>query len=164
MVAPLVKGSQQWWKTRGAAAVYVLTLGAGALLIGVGVALLGRAIHQGNAVAALTSHRVVLVVGLGSFAYALREAGIWRVPLPSSPWQVPRAWVGFGLFRSMALFGAAVGPGFLTRTAYPTYLVMIAWDVFVGVPMFGIVVGILYAAGRSAGVVIAAFAGTAEAA
>jgi len=64
----------------------------------------------------------------------------------------------------MALFGAAVGPGFLTRTAYPTYLVMIAWDVFVGVPVFGIVVGILYAAGRSAGVVIAAFAGTAEAA
>lgn len=162
MAAPLVKEAR--WKRQLAAAVYVVALGVGAVLVGVGAALLGSAVHHGISVAALTSHRVILVIGLASFAYAMREAGIWRVPLPSSPWQVPRTWTGLGLLPSMGLFGAAVGPGLLTRTAYPAYLFMVVWDAFVGIPAFGVVVGLLYAAGRSMGVVIAAFPRTTEAA
>lgn len=158
-----MKGTQQRWKRRLAAALYVVALAAGAVAVSLGVALLGRAARRGHSVGAGDPNWILLAIALTSFAYAMREAGVWRLPVPSSPWQVPATWVRFGVFPSMALFGAAVGPGFLTRTPYPTYLVMLGWDAYLGMPSLGIVVGLLYATGRSLGVVIAAFAPTAEA-
>ena len=160
-MAPLVEGNDLR-KKLAAVLAYSLPLAAGAVGVGVLIAFVGN-VAWGNLATAEASAPWLALLGVTALAYAVGEHGFRRLPVLSSHWEVPRSWTRGSNLRSMALFGAAVGPGILTRSLYPAFGFMILWSAVLGVPAFGAVLGLLYAAGRSTGVIAAGFKKTGDA-
>jgi cytochrome c biogenesis protein CcdA len=58
--------------------------------------------------------------------YAGREMGWWRLPVPGRSWQVPRTWATG--YRGRFVFGLLLGMGWVTRTPYPAFYVVLLWS------------------------------------
>jgi hypothetical protein len=79
---------------------------------------------------------------LACLAFSLGVAELLgvRTALPSSTWRVPRRWQAYGDRVFSALFGASLGPGFLTAVPFGGYYVLLACMAFVGQPVEAAVV------------------------
>ncbi len=99
------------------------------------------------------------IVAVLAGAYALTELGGLRLPVPSSPFRVPRRWLHAGNVGSPLLYGGAMGPGFLTATPYPAYHLWLLLIFVSGDPMIAAVTGALFGLLRGASTLVGALGG-----
>jgi hypothetical protein len=72
----------------------------------------------------------ILIAGVTSIAYSLREAGLIDIPVPQSRWQVPRKWLRLTpAIVPITLWGFCLGLGVLTRFHCSLYAVLV-WICF----------------------------------
>ena len=147
VIMPLVKEAHRR-RPRLRMAAYAIALVTTATLIGMLVSALGLVV-VGRIRAASAAVAMIAIL------YSLREAGAITLPLPSSKWQVPASWAKLGYQRSGAIYGAALGLGFLTRTPYATYHVMLLWQFVAAAIATGAALGFAYGVARFAGMFLA---------
>jgi len=90
-------------------------------------ALLGAAAATAWLVRAVVPPGVVSGPLVGAAALPLAVVVLLRLDLPLSTWQVPRGWARCGHVCYSAAFGAALGPGVVTRLPSPALLLVLAW-------------------------------------
>jgi hypothetical protein len=88
-------------------------------------------------------------LGIIALAYALRELGWLRLPVPGRDWQVPASWVRRGFYRSAVIFGGTVGFGVFTRIPYASLPILLGWLFVSGNVPLGAATGIVYGALRA---------------
>jgi sulfite exporter TauE/SafE len=82
----------------------------------------------------------ILIAGVTSMAYSLRESGLIDIPVPQSRWQVPRKWLSLRpAIVPSTLWGFCLGLGVLTRFHCSLYAVLV-WICFHGSGVDGAVV------------------------
>ena len=91
-----------------------------------------------------------LLLGSAALILAMHAAGLIRVPVPESRWQVPRKWLAaMGEVLGGGLFGICLGAGVVTRITTTLYVVL-AWVVVAGGVRWGAAVMAVYALSRTA--------------
>jgi hypothetical protein len=96
------------------------------------------------------------LIALAMAALVLSELGFVRLPLPTRNWQMPNSWLRLGNSRSALLFGLTMGSGALTRAPMASFHGLILLGLLVASVPYGVVLGLLFAAGRAAPVLLAA--------
>ncbi len=147
-VAPVVHGVRRWLIAVGAFAAGAVGAGAalGWALGSVGAWAGGGSTHAAWAAAAIVA------------AYAGREAGILRMPVPQLRRQVPQRWREvMPLPATALLYGAGLGLGFVTYVPVATFAAVVAAIVLAD-PAAGAVALAAFGAGRAI-VLVAATAG-----
>jgi cytochrome c biogenesis protein CcdA len=93
--------------------------------------------------------RIVLFLGVVALILSGNAAGLIRIPIPESRWQVPRKWlsslpqaVGAGLF------GICLGAGVMTRITITLYVVLV-WALVSGSAQSGAIAMAVYALCRT---------------
>lgn len=155
-ITPMVHGgSRGKWAVSMTLHVVAATLVAAAF-----GALLGAA---GEALGApWGSGWAVLVVGVG-VAVLLREAGVLGFAVPQLRRQVPSWWrTYFGPHAAAALYGGALGVGFLTFVRHATLLIVVVVAVATGDPVLGALVVAPFGLARAAAVGVAGLGRQAE--
>ena len=143
---PLVKAASPRRRWLGIAVV--LTSGT-ISAIGVG-ATLGAA----GQVARIPLTAAVPALGILTALYSLREVGVLNLPLPTSNWQVPGAWVRGGRYVSSARFGGILGLGFLTRAPYPSFFLLLGIEFVSGSWLVGALFGAMFGMARGESVIL----------
>ena len=91
----------------------------------------------------------LIVVGALALLYSTSEIGLLSLPLPALAIQVPRQWATYGLYRGAAIYGAALGgAGFITYLPFASYHAMLLWNLVLGLPWYGALLGLLYGLAR----------------
>jgi hypothetical protein len=126
-----------------------------------GFAMVVAAASVGGALGWLGSHLyfapvVELAVAALATVYGLHELSIVQVPVPQSPWRVPRRWLLWGPWISSLLFGLFLGAGVFTAIPFAGFYAMLGTWLVVGKPIYGLVIGSLYGLARSTPVLVAA--------
>ena len=147
-VAPVVHGVRRWL-------IAVAAFAAGAM--GAGAAL-GWALGSAGAWAGGGSTHAAWAAAAIVAAYAGREAGILRLPVPQLRRQVPQRWREMLPLPATAfLYGAGLGLGFITYVPVATFAAVVA-AVVLADPAAGAVALAAFGAGRAI-VLVAATAG-----
>jgi len=93
--------------------------------------------------------RIVLLLGLAALVLSGSAAGLVRLPVPESRWQVPRKWLSsLPQVLGAGLFGICLGVGVMTRITITLYVVLV-WAVVSGSAQSGAVVMAVYALCRT---------------
>ena len=101
----------------------------------------------------LSSAALPAIVVYALFYGVLETAGRAVPPAPGSTWQVPSSWVrNVSGWRRIMVWGAMLGPGFITRNPYAGFgllvlVVAAAGSIHNGVPLAA-AIGLAHAAGR----------------
>src|SRR5947207_3776596 len=111
VIGPLVQGAGNRRANIFSLVAYVCSMVASATIFGAALGYLGWRLLAGMSWGAWA-------LALVCASLAVREVGLLPVRLPSSNWQVPRGWIGLGEIRYPAMFGAAVGLGFITKAPF----------------------------------------------
>jgi hypothetical protein len=93
------------------------------------------------------------LVAVVSAAYALRELGLVRLPIPYHNWQVPRSWLRSGFYSSAIAYGLVLGTGFATRAPFASFHMMVGLNFVLGAPIVAVVLGLAYGVSRAGGLV-----------
>ncbi len=138
-----------FWLLRGV--TYIVTMTASGALVG---ALAGGG---GMLLRTLVPFPVLLgAVALLALAYALHEWGVLRLPHPERAWQVPNAWAVRRPILGAAAFGVVIGTGFLTYIPFTSYYLVLGWEILLGQPLAGALVGAAYGLARALPVILGA--------
>jgi hypothetical protein len=130
-------------------ALYVLGALVGGLVLGAVLTFTGEVVQQ-------LVHWPLSCLLLGTFFLlaSAREVEIVSFRLPQSRWQVPRAWLyGFGDYLAAFLFGGVLGAAFFTPVVCISFYAIVAWIVLGAGKTMGILLALVYAAGRISPVV-----------
>lgn len=104
---------------------------------------------------AVAGHQITIaspglsILAVVMLAYAVREIGRLRLPLPSSHWQVPRSWINLGPTKGAVLYGVMMGAGFFTRAPFGTYHALLLWSFVAGSPLLGAGTGLAFGLARA---------------
>ncbi|MCM3719441.1 hypothetical protein [Fictibacillus phosphorivorans] len=91
----------------------------------------------------------LLIVGIISILYGLREVGYIKLPMPQRKWQVPVSWIINRKYVGAFLYGLTIGAGYLTYITYSGFYVWLLLALYLGNPLYGFILGIIYGLGRS---------------
>jgi sulfite exporter TauE/SafE len=89
----------------------------------------GLVASLGKLVLAARLERLTPLVGSLAMAYGVAEALGRPLPVPSSPWRVPRQWSALGNTAFSLLFGASLGVGVITAVSYLGIWVLLVYIV-----------------------------------
>lgn len=93
--------------------------------------------------------RIVLFLGVAALILSGNAAGLIRVPVPESRWQVPRKWLSnLPQVVGAGLFGICLGAGVMTRITVTLYVVLV-WALVSGSAQSGAVAMAVYALCRT---------------
>jgi hypothetical protein len=99
-----------------------------------GAAAFALALEVAAVATALVLHAVVPLAGrvpgtaVGAASLLFAVVVLLPLELPLSRWQVPGRWARYGHVCYSAAFGAALGPGVVTRLPSPSLLLLLAWS------------------------------------
>jgi hypothetical protein len=91
----------------------------------------------------------LLIVGIISILYGLKEVGYIKLPMPQRKWQVPISWIVNRKYVGAFFYGLTIGAGYLTYITYSGFYVWILLALFLGNPLYGFIIGLIYGLGRS---------------
>lgn len=152
-ISPVVHGGRnlRYWNT-----LALHTAGSSISAFIVGLALGGL----GGVLGAAQGRSRFFVLAAVSTAYALREAGVLRLPLPSLKRQVPDWWrTFFSPPVAATLYGLGLGAGFLTFLTFGTYAAVISAAVVSGDPLVGGIICAPFGIARGLSMLVAAAPG-----
>lgn len=121
----------------------------GGAILGAGLGLLGDNFDMQSVVQRSSQP---MLVGLGGLCLgcAGRELRLWRLPLPSSPWQVPAWWLLRAPARAVAFaYGVVLGAGVFTRIPSSTFYPLVIMVAVLGDPFLGAAAFSLFGFARS---------------
>jgi len=142
----------------GPAGVHLVATAGAAAGFGVLLALIGSLLSP--VTVSVKGHVFVAALMLGTltFAYALRDFGLVRVPYPTSHRQVPREWFGRYSHRVTALYwGLGLGVGVTTMVPSGSLYVVLLWILVFGDPARGAALMLIYGFTRGLPPVISAW-------
>src|ERR1700685_368943 len=135
----------------------LLAHSAGCVLGGAALGLVAGTLRIALSRQGVISLRVgLLAVAIVSIAYAFQQAGLWRLPVMQSTWQVPRRWTQKGSVICSWLYGLCLGCGVTVRLNSCLYPVL-TWLILDGSMGEDIGAMCIYGAARSIPVWIAHF-------
>lgn len=149
VIAPLVQERQttRQWLIR--AAIYAAALVATVILFNTLLAAAAQRVQLALAAGPLFRAGALALVGALALLYSANEIGLVSLPLPALAIQVPRQWATYGLYRGAAIYGAALGgAGFITYLPFASYHAMLLWNLALGLPWYGALLGFLYGLAR----------------
>ena len=95
---------------------------------------------------------LIVVVTYGAYYGALEALGRRGVPPPGSRWQVPQGFVrNTSRRRKLVIWGAILGPGFLTRNPYAGFGMLVALVALAGSAWLGLIVAVAIGACHGTG-------------
>lgn len=155
-ITPMVHGgSRRGWGVSVTLHVVAATLVAGAFGAALGAA--------GGALGAPWGSGWAVLLGAVGLAALLRETGVLGFAVPQLRRQVPNWWrTYFGPYAAAALYGGALGVGFLTFVRHATLLVVVIAAASTGDPVLGAVMVAPFGLARAAAVGIAGLGRPAE--
>jgi sulfite exporter TauE/SafE len=140
------------WKQkadRGVLWIHLMSYVAGSALLGCALGALGGGLRAAVPHQWQGAH-VLLITGLVSVLYSLRELELLRVPAPKVMRQVPVRWRLLRPPRQRALlYGLELGVGFTTYVTATTFYVASLWAFLVGSVRLGLLVMAAYGVGRA---------------
>jgi len=138
-----------FWLARGAGYIVASTLAGG--LVGAAVGWLGSVLRLVVPFPVL----VVLVI-LVAIGYALHENGILHLPHPERQWQVPNKWAVRRPILGAIAFGLTIGAGIFTFIPFTSFYLLLAWELLLGNPLAGALLGATYGLARALPVITGA--------
>jgi hypothetical protein len=99
---------------------------------------------------------LVVVVAYGAYFGAMEALGGRGIPPPGSRWQVPQGFVRNATRRrKLVIWGAILGPGFLTRNPYAGFGMLVALAALAGNARLGLITGVAIGACHGTGRAVA---------
>lgn len=135
--------------------IFALGTALGSVVIGLGASMIGS---LGSAEWPRFVSTLLAYCGGLALLYGAGELAGAKLPLPTSPWLVPRTWGNVGESFATMVFGVALGLGVVTKIRSFAFYVVLAAAVAAESVSSGVILMLVFGAGRVAPVIVAVLA------